>query len=202
MRGRAHLDQAQRILPVIRAEVEVAQRQRLLEHGVVRLLQQRHHDRHVVPHVVAPDLVRAVGQPVRMRVARGAQQQQGGAQRAAGDHHDVGRILLELVVADHMHAADAAAGGVRLQPGDVGVGQQREIGVRGAGGIHADHLGVGLGVDRARKAVERVAADAGAVGGGAAVRVLVQLDAERQMERVQPLALPGCRSGPGCAARA
>ena len=50
-------------------------------------------------------------------------------------------------------------------------------------------MGVGLRVDRAREAIERIATNAGAVGGGAAVRVLIQLNAQRQMERVQSLAL-------------
>ena len=143
-----------------------------------------------MPHVVAPDLVRRIGQSLRMRVVCGAQQQQGGTQGPAGDYHDVGRILFQRVVSGStLHAADAAAGRVRLQTRDIGIRQQREVGICRASGVHADHLGVGLRVDRAGEAVEGVAPDAGAVGGGVAVRVLVQLDAKRQMERVQPLAL-------------
>ena len=76
MRGRAHLDQPERILEVFGAEVEVADRERLLEHRVVRLLQQRHQDAHVVAHVVAPDLIRAVREARRVLVVGRAQQQQ------------------------------------------------------------------------------------------------------------------------------
>ena len=166
-------------------------------------LQQRHHHRHVVAHVVAADLVRAVGQTARMRVAGRAQQQQRRTQRAAGDHDDVGGVAF---VAPLAHAPARA---LTLRPDasvsrrdDIGVGQQREVGMRGPRGIDADHLRIGLGVDGARKAVERVAADARAVGGGAAVRVLVELDAERQMERVQPFARQDVVEFAGCAARA
>ncbi|BCJ40062.1 hypothetical protein GCM10010168_29200 [Actinoplanes ianthinogenes] len=50
--------------------------------------------------------------------------------------------------------------------------------------IHAPHLGVGLRVDQAREAVHPVAADAGAVVGGPADRVLPQVHPDRQVERV------------------
>ena len=62
------------------------------------------------------------------------------------------------------------------------------MGCSARGRVDADDLGVGFGVDGARETVERVASDAGAVGGGGAVRVLVELDAERKVEGVQPLA--------------
>ena len=48
------------------AEVEVVDPERLLEDRGVRLLRQREHGLAVVEHVVAPDLVGAVGQAVRV----------------------------------------------------------------------------------------------------------------------------------------
>ena len=93
MRRGAHLDQAERVIPVIGTEIVIADRERLLKHGVVRLAHQRHQDRLVVPHVVAPDLVGAVGKPVRMAVIGRSQQQQRRRQRAAGDDDDIGRVV-------------------------------------------------------------------------------------------------------------
>ena len=62
MRGRAHLDEAERIIPIVRAEIVIADCERLLKHGVVRLAHQGHQDRLVMAHVVASDLVGAIGQ--------------------------------------------------------------------------------------------------------------------------------------------
>ena len=53
-------------VPVLRAEVEVVHRQRLLEDRRVRALRDRHQHRIDVAHVVAADDVRAVGQALRM----------------------------------------------------------------------------------------------------------------------------------------
>ena len=86
-----HLDAAPRVVGVLALEVPVVERQRLLEPRGVRLLRQRHHRHVVVAHVVAPDLVRAVGEPVRMRVVRRPQQQQRRVQRAARHHDHVAR---------------------------------------------------------------------------------------------------------------
>ena len=93
MRGGAHLDQAERIVPVIGPEVEIADRQRLLKHRVVGFAHQRHQDGLVVTHVVAAHLARAVGQTVRMFVVGGAQQQQRRRQRAASDNDDIGGVV-------------------------------------------------------------------------------------------------------------
>ena len=55
-----------------------------------------------VPHVVAADDIRAVGEATRMLIIRRSQQQCRGIDRAARDHHDVGRELLgRTVLADH-----------------------------------------------------------------------------------------------------
>ncbi len=96
--------------------------------------------------------------------------------------------MFELVVVGHMDAADTAPGRPGFQPRDVGAGQQGKVGVCRPCGVDADHLCVRFGVDGAGKPVERVAADTGAVGGGASVGVLVKLDAEGQVKRVKALA--------------
>ena len=124
-----------------------------------------------------------------MLVIGRAKHQQGRGKRPAGRDHDVGRIVLDAAVAQHHHALDGPARRVGFQPGHVGAGEQGEVRVRLLRWIDADDLRVGLGVDRAWEAVERVAADARAICGGGAIRVLVQLDAERQVEGVEALAL-------------
>ena len=85
-----HLDVAHRIGKALHAEIEVVQRQRLLEHRVVGRQRQRQHGLAVVEHVVASDLTGAVGEAVRMAVVGRAQQQRGGIGGAAGDDDDVG----------------------------------------------------------------------------------------------------------------
>ncbi len=71
------------------AEVEVVEPERLLEDGRVLLAREREHGLAVVEHVVAPDLVGAVGEAVRVLVARRREQQLGRVGRAAGDDDDV-----------------------------------------------------------------------------------------------------------------
>ena len=185
--GGAHLDEAERVFPVVAAEIPVAEGEGFLEDGVVGLLQDGHDDRHVVAHVVAADLAGAVGEAVRMVVIGGAEQEQGGAEGTAGDDDDVGGEIVFLAVTQHVDLADALAAGIGLEPGDEGAGEEDEVGVGGAGGVDAHDLAVGLGVDGAGEAVEGVAADAGAVGFGGAVRVLVELDAEGEVEGVEAL---------------
>ena len=82
------------------------------------------------------------------------------------------------VVLDH-HLGDRGAGRVGLQLHHPRVPDQGDVGVL-EGGTDAEHLGVGLGVQRAREAVAVRAAHADAVG---QVR-LVDHDAARRVERV------------------
>ena len=89
-----HLDVAHRELPGVAREVVVVDAERLLEDGRVGLLGDREHRLAVVEHVVAPDLVGAVGEPVRMLVVGRGEQQLGGVGGAAGDDDDVGRVGL------------------------------------------------------------------------------------------------------------
>ena len=70
MAGSAHLHQTKRIIPVIRSEVEIAERQRLLKDRVIAFRHDRHEDAHIVPHVIAPELTRAVGQAIWMSLVR------------------------------------------------------------------------------------------------------------------------------------
>ena len=77
-----HLDVAGRPLVVVGGEVEVVDAERLLEDGLVELLRERDDRLAVVEHVVATDLVGAVGEPVRVPVVRRAQQDLGAVRRA------------------------------------------------------------------------------------------------------------------------
>ena len=172
-----HLDVAHRVVEVRAAEVEVIDAEGLLEDGRVRVLGQGEHGLAVVVHEVAADLIGAVGQPVRVLVASGGQQQLGGVDRAAGDDHDVAVIALGLAVVLGHHLGDRGAGRVGLQLHHPRVPEQGDVGVL-EGGADAEHLG--LGVQRAREAVAVRAAHADAVGH---VR-LVDQDAARRVERV------------------
>ena len=78
-----HLDVAHRVLEPVHAEIEIVQRERLLEHGRVGFQRDREHRLAVVEHVVAPDLIRAIGEAVGMLVVGRHQQQLGRVRRAA-----------------------------------------------------------------------------------------------------------------------
>ena len=144
-------------------------------------------------HVVPADHARAVGQAVGVPVVRRAQEQGRGVHRARGHHHDVGaeahRLRTSVGVADlGDDRRDGPPAVIGLQPRDVCAGDQAHVVVLQRG-IDADHLGVGLAAHQAREAVHPVTADAHAVAGGHAVRVLRQPHADRQVERVQALLL-------------
>ena len=159
-----HLDVAERELEVVAArEVEVVQRERLLEDRRVLLAREREHGHAVVEHVVAPDLVRAVREAVRVLVARRLQQQLCRVRRSARDDDDVGREALGTPVTLDLHLGDSAACGVRRQLDHLRVGQQRDVLVLERR-PHPEHLCVRLGVDETREPVARRAADARAVG--------------------------------------
>ena len=151
----------------------------------------------VVEHVVAPDLVGAVGQPVRVLVVGRAQQELGAVGRAGRDDDDVGRV-------DLLRARRATTTPVTVRPvgsvsscSDLGVDEQRDV-RRVEERAHGDRLRVRLGVHQARVAVAPRAADARAAG---AVR-LVEQDAARSVERVVAAGRQRRRRSPGCAARA
>ena len=83
-----------------------------------------------------------------------------------------------------MNAGDDLPGGVGFELRHIRVGQQRQIGMCLQRRIDAHDLRIGLAVQQAGKAVERIAADADAGRRGLAV-LLIQQNAERQMKRVQ-----------------
>ncbi len=136
-----HLDIAHRVGEVRHAKIEVVQRQGLLEHRVVGRQRQRQHRLAVVKHVVAADLVRAVGQPVGMAVVGRAQQQRRGIGGAAGNDDDIGGEGLRRPVDFRDHPVDARPGRIGLELQRPGVAQQghvRPLQRR----AHGDDLGV------------------------------------------------------------
>ena len=72
-----HLDIAHRVLESLHAKVKIVQPERLLELGRVGFSRDGKHRHAVVVHIVAPDLVGAVGKPIGMFVISGHQQQLG-----------------------------------------------------------------------------------------------------------------------------
>ena len=110
-------------------------------------------------HVVASDLVGAVGETVRVLLARRLQEQLGGIGRATGDDdHVTHEPLVAAFALDH-HLADGSTTVVRSEPHDLRVRHERDVRVleRRA---HAEDLCVRLRVDETREAVARRTADA------------------------------------------
>ena len=110
-----HLDVPERELEVVAAEVEVVQPERLLEDGPVLLTGEREHGDAVVEHVVAADLIRAVGEPVRVVVVGRGEEQLRGVRRAAGDDDDVAGEALGLAAALDDDLRDLRSGAVGLE---------------------------------------------------------------------------------------
>jgi len=101
-------------------------------------------------HVMPPDHIRAVGETSRMFVVGRPEQQGGGVDCSAGDDDDVRRKLLALTLPADNHLGDSSTEVVGGQFFDVGVGQQRYVGVLQCG-IHGAHLRIGFGRQQARK---------------------------------------------------
>ena len=94
-------------------------------------------------------------------VGRG-QQDLGRVGRAGRDDDDVGVVGLVGTVALDDDPLDGGSGRVRFEPGDDRARAQADVLVL-QGRPDAEHLGIGLGLDQAREAVARPAADALAV---------------------------------------
>ena len=157
-----HLDVAERIFEVVAAEVEVVQPEGLLKDGRVLFLGESQHGLAVVEGVVAPELVGAVGQAVRVLVVGRGEQQLGRVRRAARDHHDVGGVRLALALAFDLDLGHGGAGRIGPERECPRVRQQRHVRVLERR-PHSEHLCVGLGVHQAREAVAGGAAHAVAV---------------------------------------
>ena len=196
-----HLDMAEGELPLahaalIRGMVEIVQPQGLLEPRGIGLARDGQHDRVVVADIATSHQPRGIGQPVRMRIRRRPQHQQRRRQGPAGDHDDIGRQragrpgfrIVALDPLSHLDAGDGAPAGIGDQAFRIGPRQQGHVRMVAQCRIDRHDLGVGLAVRQAGIAVEAVAADAGAVGQGIPVGVLIQQHPDRQVERVVPLA--------------
>jgi hypothetical protein len=167
------------------AEIEVVDRQRLGEgHRLVRR-RQRDHRRRVVEHIVPPDLIRTIRQPVRMGGVGGLQQDHRRRRGARCQHHDVaGPALLALLrLADDL--GDGLARGVGLQPHHLAAGQQCDIG-QAHDRLDGQGPRIAFGAQQAGIAAAGLAFDAGR---GDRMR-LIQLDPQRQGEGLPPLHLP------------
>jgi hypothetical protein len=81
-----------------------------------------------VPHVVAADHSRAVGEPFRVAVAARLEQQGGRVHRATGDDNDVaGEGGSGSVVQKCDDPGDATSGGVGLQSLHIRAGDQGDV---------------------------------------------------------------------------
>src|SRR6185437_9005690 len=110
--------------------------------------------------------------------------QQSGRESAAGDDHDIGRVMLLPAFACHTDGAHRVSRRVRIQLRYIGVGQQCDVGVAGERRIDADDLSIGLAIEQARKTIEETTTHADAGGSRLAV-LLIKKDAERQMKGMQ-----------------
>ena len=160
------LDIAQRGAVLPAGQVEIVDHQRfLIDRRVAAERVQRQHRRGVVVHEIAPDLVRAVGQP-------GPQQQHRRLHRAGGQHHQRGRKHLAPAV--DLGPGDPARA-VRDQPRDRAAGAQGDIRMRQGlrdphrFGIQLAGPGIGIGVP----------------GRLSALQPLIQIHAQRQRGRMQ-----------------
>ena len=106
------------ILEVVAAEVEVVEPERLLEDRRVLLLRQRQHGLAVVEHVVAPDLVGAVGEAVR--VLRRSPTRAAAWRVFAAPHDDDHDVRRDTLASSPSRSTTTLghrrAGGVRLEP--------------------------------------------------------------------------------------
>src|SRR3989475_340849 len=174
-------DVAHRELPLLRAEVEIVQRECLLEDRRVGTLGEGHEHRVDMAHVVAPHDVRAVGQALRVLVIGRAQQERRRVDGAGRHDDDVGRIRLGGALTLDDHPLHVTARGTGLETRDVRARQQRDVGMFESG-VDAEHLGVRFRIDETGMSVARLAANA-AAGSGVP---LVQHHTKGDVERLEP----------------
>ena len=131
-----------------------------------------------VCHVVAPELVGAVGQAGGGRVVARAHQQRGGVDRPGCHHVPVGLDGERVTVGYSLDAGDGPRGPICRDASHLGTGQQLHC-PRSQRRAHGAHVRIALGVDHAGVRVARAAQDAATTG--------APIDGLRQRERVQPL---------------
>ena len=97
------------ILPVRDAEVEIIQRESLLEDGRIGAFGERHKDRVGVSHVVSADDVGGIRESARMLVVCRAKEKGGGIDCSCGDDNDIGGVGRGLAFAFHDYSGDFAS---------------------------------------------------------------------------------------------
>ncbi len=153
------------------APIEVVDRQGLGEFRVQRRQGQRQHGGQSVEHIVAAQLIGAVGQALGMGVIGRFQQQGGGVRRTRGRHDDVAAPALLALIGGADHFRDPATRGVGLQLDRLAPGQECDVGHLQQG-VDRQGARVGLGLQQTGIAPACMAADAGRRQG----LVLVQID--------------------------
>ena len=166
------------IIGVARIVVKVVDGEGLLEDGGVFLGGfERHAGAVEMAHVVAPDLVAAVGEALGCDGIGGSEEDGGRVYGAGGEDDDSGAQGALIGV----HTFHALAVGIAQQAQDTMASEQANVGVRQGGGDAAD-FGIAFGVQQAREAVTGGATHAGAMGGV----FLVALEGEGEGKGVQP----------------
>lgn len=139
--------------------VEIIQAERFLEARRIRLPHQRDHGAIHMTHVVPADDAGCVGKAVRMARVGRAQQQGGRIDGAPGDDHDVSRIRFQLGAGARMNRGYLSSRCAGFEAFDKAAGAQRDVAAVERRS-HANHFGIGFGVQQARKAVAGSAFDA------------------------------------------
>ena len=81
----------------------------------------------MVAHVIAPDLVRAVGETLGVRFVGRAQEQERRGQCAAGNDDDVGGVDLLLPVSSHVHGVHGASRRIGAELRCVSAREERDV---------------------------------------------------------------------------
>ena len=142
---------------------------------------ERHRGLAVVEHVVAADLIGAIGQTTGMAIIGRHQEQSGAVGRPTTHHHDITAIGELFTIAFHLDGRDRGSLGVGHQALHLSAGQERDRATGLEGRPNATDLGIPFGMDHAGEAIAVVAAPATAV-----VHIrFVQHHATGGMKRIQ-----------------
>ncbi len=179
------------IIGVARVVVKIVDGQGFLEDGGVFLGGFEGHAGAIeMAHVVAPDLIAAVGETLGRGGIGGGEEEGGGVYGAGGKDDDAG--AQGALIGFHTFHTPAVA--ARQQAQDAMPGEQADVGVGQGGGDTAD-FGIALGVQQAGEAVTGGTTHARAMGGV----FLVAVEGEGEGKGVQPhipqFLLQGCEEG-------